>query len=220
MRVLITSGGTEEPLDGVRRLSNLSTGATGAALANGFAERGAEVLLVHAERAALPEPGIESRTFVTFADLERVLMSALGERFWDAVIHAAAVGDYRIAALEVDGRNVEAGRGKIGTGREVVVRLAPNPKLLDSLRTWSSNAEIAVVGFKLTDHADPEERRSHVRALIDRGVADFVVHNDVSQIDNRRHLATIFRGHRVVATTDTKERLAEELIRLLEGVSS
>ena len=52
MRVLVTAGGTEEPIDGVRRLAKLSTGATGATIAAHFAERGAEVLLLHGERAA------------------------------------------------------------------------------------------------------------------------------------------------------------------------
>lgn len=217
MKVLITAGGTEEPLDGVRRLSNLSTGTTGGVLARAFSERGAEVLLLHAERASLPELAVERRSFVTFEDLERVLRRALAERAWDAVIHAAAVGDYSVAAIEVDGRPVEAGaRGKIGTGRNVVVRLQANPKLIDSLRRWSSNPRIAVVGFKLTDDADPEVRRAQVHGLIDRGVADLVVHNDVSEIDGGRHVATIYRGPKVVAKTETKERLADVLVQLLE----
>jgi len=218
MKILITAGGTEEPLDGVRRLSNLSTGATGSAIARAFAERGAEVLLLHAERATLPELGVARRTFVTFADLENALRQVLEARAWDAVIHAAAVGDYHVAALEVDGRPVAAGaRGKIGTGHELVVRLAANPKLIDGLRVWSSNPRMTVVGFKLTDSADPEERRTQVDALIDRGVADLVVHNDLAEIDDQRHVATIYRGHQAVARAESKEQLADRLVQLLEG---
>jgi len=218
MKILITAGGTEEPLDGVRRLSNLSTGATGGVIAQTFASRGDEVLLLHAERALLPEFEVKRQTFVTFADLERALRHLLAEASWDAVIHAAAVGDYHVAAMEVDGQPVEAGaQGKIGAGREVVVRLAANPKLIDNLRTWSSNPSISVVGFKLTDHADPGGRRTQVQALLDRDVADLVVHNDVSEIDDGRHVTTIYRGHEVVAKAETKERLAHALVGLLEG---
>ena len=50
MKILVTLGGTEEPLDGVRCLSNRSTGSTGRAIAAHFASRGAQVTLLHAER--------------------------------------------------------------------------------------------------------------------------------------------------------------------------
>jgi phosphopantothenoylcysteine decarboxylase/phosphopantothenate--cysteine ligase len=218
MRVLVTAGGTEEPLDGVRRLTNVSTGATGGALASALSERGAEVLLLHAERAAASRLAVERESFVTFADLERLLRRHLAARDWDAVIHLAAVSDYHVDSIEVDGRVVEpGGSGKIGTGREVVIRLAPNPKLIDSLRSWSRNSQITVVGFKLTDDPDAESRLRQVRALVDRGVADLVVHNDIREIDSECHLATIYRGETVVARTASKAELAAELWRQIEG---
>ena len=83
MRVLVTAGGTEEHVDGVRRLTNLSTGATGAVIARHFAEQGAEVLLLHAERASLGDIPVERETFVTFCDLEAALRRRLAERDWD-----------------------------------------------------------------------------------------------------------------------------------------
>lgn len=218
MRVLITAGGTEEPLDGVRRLTNLSTGATGGVLARAFAERGAEVLLLHAERAPLGDVPVSRETFVTFEDLERLLRRHLESDDWDAVIHLAAVGDYRIVSLEVDGLSVEPGTaGKIGTGRDVVIRLAPNPKLIDHLRSWSRNPRTTVVGFKLTDDPDPASRLAQVRALAERGVAELVVHNDVREIDGHRHRATVYRGREVAARTADKHELAAVLWRLLGG---
>ena len=66
MRVLVTAGGTEEPLDGVRRLSNISTGATGLELARTFAKKGAEVVLLHAERVAVKGLELETAAFLTF----------------------------------------------------------------------------------------------------------------------------------------------------------
>ncbi len=216
MRVLITAGGTEEPVDGIRRLTNRSTGATGAAIAEFFAAAGAEVLLLHAEGAAVSGPPGAREDFVSFADLEAALRRRLGAEHWDVVIHLAAVGDYSVASVEVDGRTIETvGRGKIGSGREVVIRLRPNPKLLDSLRAWSSNPEITVVGFKLTNDSDPVSRTSQVKSLLDRGVADLVVHNDLSEIDATRHVATIYGSAGEVGRTFTKQQLAEKLHRLL-----
>jgi len=174
LRILVTAGGTEEPVDGVRRLTNISTGATGGVLSRFFAEAGAEVLLLHAERAPLDEIPVRQETFLSFADLSAVLRGLLEERPWDAVVHLAAVSDYSIAAIEVDGRPVAPGAtGKIGTGREV-------------------------------------------QALVDRGTADLVVHNDLREIDEDRHPAVIHGPTGPLVRTETKEELARALFQLLQ----
>jgi len=217
LRILVTAGGTEEPVDGVRRLTNISTGATGGVLSRFFAEAGAEVLLLHAERAPLDEIPVRQETFLSFADLSAVLRGLLEERPWDAVVHLAAVSDYSIAAIEVDGRPVAPGAtGKIGTGREVVLRLTANPKLVDSLRTWSCNPSVQIVAFKLTDDPDPSSRAAQVQALIDRGTADLVVHNDLREIDEDRHPAVIHGPTGPLVRTETKEELARALFQLLQ----
>lgn len=216
MRILITAGGTEEPLDGVRRLTNLSTGATGNVLASHFAGCGAEVMLLHAERAVQSEAPIERQTFVTFSNLEAALRRNLGERRWDAVVHLAAVSDYSVASIEVDGRIIPADdHGKIGSDSEVVIRLQPNPKLIDSIKPWSRNPDALVVGFKLTNDADQTSREAQVQRLIDRGTTDLVVHNDLHDIDGERHLATIFDRRGPLVRTVTKEQMAQELFRLI-----
>mgnify|MGYP001820205666 FL=1 len=212
MRVLVTAGGTEEPIDGVRRLTNTSTGATGCVLAEYFAEQGAEVFLLHAERSAPCDAPVEREPFVTFGDLEAALRRRLHEERWDAVIHLAAVSDYSVAALEVDGHPVAVeGHGKIGTGREVVIRLEANPKLIDSLKGWSCSGDIRIIGFKLTDDPEPASRNRQVRSLLDRGTVDLVVHNDVSGMSADRHEAAIWDHEGPIARTHTKHELAEAL---------
>ncbi len=216
MRILVTAGGTEEPVDGVRRLTNTSTGTTGGVLARNFAGHGAEVLLLHAERAPLGSIAVERDTFVTFADLENALRRHLGSADWDAVVHLAAVSDYQVASIEVDGRPVAHGnQGKIGSGHEVVIRLSPNPKLIDSLKTWSRNKAIRVIGFKLTNDPDPAARAIHVRALLDRSTVDFVVHNDLGDMTADHHPAEIWGRRGPLVQTTTKEELAEALWALL-----
>ena len=221
MKILVTAGGTEEPVDGVRRLTNVSTGATGGVLARHFADCGAEVLLLYAERAPLGTVNVERDTFVTFADLEAALRRHLGGRDWDVIVHLAAVSDYSVASVEVDGRQVAHGdQGKIGSGREVVIRLAPNPKLIDDLKTWSRNPSIKVVGFKLTNEVDPDVRTAQVRALLDRGTTDLVVHNDLSEIEGQDHKAAIWTLKGPVARTTKKTELAQALFRLLHKGTS
>ena len=216
MKVLITAGGTEEPLDGVRRLANTSTGATGLALARAFADRGEDVFLLHAERVVIDDPALEHEPFLTFDDLADALQHLLGEQHFDAVIHLAAVSDYRLDAIEVDGKPFTPGtRGKIGSGHELLLRLAPNPKLIDRLRGWSRNEHLVVVGFKLTDHPDPDVRAAKARALLDRGAADLVVHNDIREISGYSHLASIYSLRGLLATPRNKNELVAALHGLL-----
>ncbi len=156
MNILITSGGTEEAIDGVRCITNSSTGRTGAAIAGYFSERGADVLLLRAEKAAGAPQGVTERRYRSYADLAAALKKILGAEKWDAVIHLAAVSDYTVAAVEVDGNPFSpGGPGKIAGGRDVKITLKPTAKILDSLRSWSSNPGLVVVGFKLTDGASP-----------------------------------------------------------------
>ena len=217
MRILVTAGGTEEPVDGVRRLTNTSTGATGGVLAQTLAENGAEVLLLHAARAPLDLIAVQRDTFVTFADLENALRRHLGASDWDAVVHLAAVSDYSVASVDVDGHSVPHGdQGKIDSGHEVVIRLTPNPKLIDSLKSWSRNRAIRVIGFKLTNDPDPADRAARVRALLDRGAIDFAVHNDLGEMTAHRHPAEIWSRQGPLHRTATKKELAEALWALLE----
>jgi len=216
MRVLVTAGGTEEPVDGVRRLTNSSTGATGSTVARHFRACGAEVLLLHAERAPVAATEMECDTFVTFTDLETALRRHLGQSSWDAVIHLAAVADYSVVSIEVDGRVVPHGdQGKISGGAEMLIRMKSNPKLIDKLKSWSRNPAIRIVGFKLTNNPDPTAQKEKIHALLARGTTDLVVHNDLGEITPDRHSAEIWGPLGPLIRIETKEELAEALFDLL-----
>jgi phosphopantothenoylcysteine synthetase/decarboxylase len=221
MKVLFTSGGTEEAIDGVRRISNSSTGRTGAILAAYFAGRGDDVTLLRSEgavspRAATDELIVKESTYLSYADLWKSLRDQLGSEDWDAVVHLAAVSDYRVAEVSVDGVPFPpGGPGKIGTGREVILKLEPTAKILDSLRDWSRNKTIIVVGFKLTDGADGAE--AQVNAQFARGGVDYVVHNDLAGISSKTHSAAIWGKEGVVLNTETKNDMAVGLYSLLAG---
>lgn len=216
MRVLITAGGTEEPIDGVRFIGNLSSGATGLEIARRLKEHGCEVCLLHAWRVNPANPNFETQSFRTFDELASALRACLEARHFDAVVHLAAVSDYRVAAIEVDGQRLAAGAGgKIDSGRELVLHMKPNPKLLDSLKRWSANASIRVVAFKLTNGADPASQRQAVTDLLGRGVADLVVHNDLSQIGPDRHHATLYAADGGMLVAHTKAELSGCLLDVL-----
>ncbi len=174
MKVLVTAGATREPIDAVRFISNVSSGATGAAIAEFLATAGHEVTLLHGEgslRSAAT--GVTCGAFGSTEQLGARLESALCHGGFDAVVHAAAVADYRPAA---------AHDGKLSSyADELSLRLVPTPKLLPKLKAWSPTP-LRVLGFKLTAGADAATRAAAVGRLFAAGGVDAVAHNDMDEL--------------------------------------
>ncbi len=181
LRVLVTSGGTTEPIDGVRVLTNTSTGGTGAGVAAHLARCGHEVVLLRARASAPCPPLVREEIFGSFADLDAALTRLLGSERFDAVIHAAAVGDFGVEAVIVDGQVCTGSDPKLDSRHPPLLRLKANPKLVDTLRLRSRNPALQVVAFKLTNGAEAVSRHEAVRALFDHSGADWVVHNDLAE---------------------------------------
>lgn len=181
LRVLVTSGGTAEPVDGVRVLTNTSTGRTGTLLADHLANCGHDVVLLRARDAVPATSACREETFFSFADLDAALTGLLGSEHFDVVIHAAAVSDYSIATVTIDGRTVPADGKLESNGAPVTLQLRVNPKLVDTLRTRSRNPGVQVVAFKLTTGATAAAARQAVQDLFSHSGADWVVHNDLAE---------------------------------------
>ena len=164
MRVLVTAGGTHEPLDSVRFIGNLSSGKMGLAFAREALRRGAEVTVV-AANIGRREPGVAWRDVRTVEELrDEVLREAGGA---DVLIMAAAVSDFTPAAPE---------REKIRRSSGVrSIELAPTPDVLRAVR--EQNPQLFMVGFAAT-HGDPA---SDAREKLEKKGADVVVGNDISR---------------------------------------
>jgi phosphopantothenoylcysteine decarboxylase/phosphopantothenate--cysteine ligase len=167
-RVLVTAGGTREPLDSVRFLGNRSSGRMGVALAEEARRRGAEVTLLASNLAVAPPPGVELVEAPTAEDMAR---EALVRGDADLVLMAAAVADYRPA---------EAHAGKRPKDDETwEVRLEPTIDVLTELAARRRNGTV-LVGFA----ADEGERGlERAREKRNRKGADLVVYNDVGRTD-------------------------------------
>ena len=224
MRVLITGGGCEEPIDGVRSLCNFSTGKTAALLCDRMAESGYKVSAILAERAIKPTRTVALHTFRTFQDLSTTLAVLLAESDYGMIIHAAAVSDFGIGRVEIDGIPYPPGScGKIESGSEVVVRLKQNPKIIDQLRNWSRNPSCIIVGFKLTNGANIQEREAAVSEQLHRAGVDLVVSNDLAEITQAQHPFRIFGQSQkdaieLLAIGTSKEELAQYLIHTAQGI--
>lgn len=148
MKVLVTCGPSYEPIDEARRVTNFSTGRLGVALSNAFAARGWDVACLKGEQATCPDPLHARRVqvFSTNDDLAAQLAALAGEGGWDAVLHAAALCDFRVErVLDEQGAAISSPKFSSRTGRLNLV-LAPATKVLPRLREWFPPARI--VGWK------------------------------------------------------------------------
>jgi phosphopantothenoylcysteine decarboxylase/phosphopantothenate--cysteine ligase len=167
-RVLVTAGGTREPLDAVRFLGNRSSGRMGAELASEARRRGADVTLVAANLSVPAPVGVDVVSAPTAEELARETL-ARGDA--DVVLMAAAVADYRPAAPE------ERKRPK--DGNPWTVTLEPTTDVLSELGERRANGQI-LVGFAADTGDNGLER---AREKLDAKHVDLMVFNDVSRDD-------------------------------------
>jgi len=166
-RVLVTAGGTREPIDPVRYLGNRSSGKQGHALADVAADRGADVILVTTTERDGP-PGAEVVRVDTAAEMADAVLSRL--EVADVVIMAAAVADFRPA-------QVAGGKLKKEAGIPEVV-LEPTLDILAEVGRRRRGSQV-VVGFA-AETAAGEALRAAAEDKLRRKGLDLVVANDVS----------------------------------------
>lgn len=164
VRVLVSAGGTREPLDAVRYVGNRSSGKMGHAIAEAAARRGAAVTLVTTSSLPLPA-GVEGVRVETAAEMRAAVLSRFAEQ--DAVVMAAAVADYRPETAIADKRKKN--------GEPWTLTLVPNPDILAELGATKTHQ--LLVGFA-AETGDPVPA---ARDKLVRKNADYIVANDVSQ---------------------------------------
>ena len=169
MRVLVTAGGTREPIDAVRYVGNRSSGLMGVAVADEAARRGATVTLVLAAASALPSAPMRVLRAESADELHRVTTAEAREA--DVVVMAAAVADYRPAEA-ISGKRTKDG----GTW---TIELEPTADILAELGR-DRRAGQTLIGFA-AEHGEGAVERA--RDKLERKRADMIVMNDISRSD-------------------------------------
>jgi phosphopantothenoylcysteine decarboxylase/phosphopantothenate--cysteine ligase len=214
-RILVTAGGTREPLDAVRFLGNRSSGRMGSAVAAEARRRGADVTLV-ASNLSVPVPvGVDVVQAPTAEDVAR---ETLARRDADVVVMAAAVADYRPAQPDEEKRPKD--------DRPWTVTLEPTTDVLRELGARRDpRTRSVLVGFA-ADRGEPGLERA--REKLDNKRVDLIVFNDVSRedigfdaSDNEVVLVSASGERRIQKTA--KERIAstilDEVAARLEGAN-
>jgi phosphopantothenoylcysteine decarboxylase / phosphopantothenate---cysteine ligase len=202
LRVLVTAGGTREPIDPVRFIGNRSSGRMGIALAAAAARRGAEVTLI-AANVALPAPAGVRRIDVETA---AQLAAAAGEEFAAAhvLLMAAAPADFRAAAPAA---------GKLRRAGSLELSLEPTEDILAALAAGRTAGQ-TIVGFAAEHGGEAVER---ARGKLRRKGADMIVLNDVSDpeigFESERNAVTLITAEsETEVPIDSKQAIAEAIL--------
>jgi phosphopantothenoylcysteine decarboxylase/phosphopantothenate--cysteine ligase len=211
-RLLVTAGGTREPLDAVRFVGNRSSGRMGVALAAEAVRRGAEVTLVGSNLTVAPPAGVELVEAPTAEDVARETLARAPAA--DVILMAAAVADYRPAVPRDDKRAKD---------REPWhVELEPTTDVLRELSGRRADGQV-LVGFA-AEHGEGGLDRAR-RKLTDKGL-DLIVYNDVGRDDvgfdaADNAVVLVSAGAERELSKAPKASIAEaildEVARLLEG---
>ncbi len=168
LRVLVSAGGTREPIDAVRFLGNRSSGRMGFALADEAADRGADVTVVAANVDLARNPAVRYLDVATAAELERACLAEFAAT--DVLLMAAAVADFRPAGAR-DGKIVKGDHAKLA------LELEPTTDVLALLAERRQDGQ-TLVGFAAEHGSGARER---ARAKLLRKRLDAVVVNDISR---------------------------------------
>ena len=181
IKVLITSGGTTEPIDDVRVLTNRSTGKTASIIANILSESGLDITYIHSQNAIRAAASCEHHAFETFSELQNIISAQLMQNTFDYVIHAAAVGDY----------SVEKHSGKLDSASEELhLTLKRNPKIVNAIKQLSPASKL--FAFKLTSGLDEKKLNSKVSSLFSAAACDLVIQNDWSDVQSKNRRFKVF----------------------------
>jgi len=169
-RVVVTAGGTREPLDPVRFLGNRSSGRQGIAIAQAARARGADVILIAAHLEVDPPYDIEVVQVQTALELQAAVQDASTGA--DIIVMTAAVADYRPAEVR------ESKIKKADQGERLTLELVANPDILAGLSAEKADGQI-IVGFAAETEPDPSSLIDLGRGKLEAKGCDFLVINQV-----------------------------------------
>jgi phosphopantothenoylcysteine decarboxylase/phosphopantothenate--cysteine ligase len=203
--VMVTAGGTREPIDPVRFIGNRSSGRMGYALAAAARSRGAKVILISTPTALAAPAGCERIDVTTASQMHEAVLAHLPQA--TMVIKAAAVSDFRPMAVAAQ---------KLKRNGPLTLTLEPTEDIAQSVAAHRNPGTLLIV-FAAETASDAQELIRNAREKLGRKGADAIVANDVSQpglgFDSELNAATFITAAREVAfPAQTKSDLAHRIL--------
>lgn len=197
-KIIVTAGGTIEPIDGVRFIANKSSGKMGVAIAEACFLQGADALLVRSKTSMTTRYDMKQIIFETADELSQILEKEVKKA--DVIFHCAAVSDFQVAGLKDK---------KIDSKKDISLELKVREKIISKIKIW--NPKITLVGFKAIWGQEKLKESN----------ADAIVINDVSQsdrgfeVDKNEVLIIKKNGEKKKISLRSKKEVAGEMVAYL-----
>lgn len=217
MKLLVTAGSTQVPIDKVRSLGNIFTGKTGWAIAKYFNSNGVDVTILASNNQWSKDQVIPSNfnvvLFKTFDDLHNVLEVEISNQNYDVIVHSAAVSDYKVSSVltRCNGELLSVDSStKISSSYEhLYLELSPTIKLVDQMRQpWGFKGKL--VKFKLQVGISDEKLIEIAKKSRITSEANYIVANCLEWSKERAYII----GDKGLCQNVTRDQLPAELYRL------
>ena len=231
-KIIITSGGTSEKIDNVRKITNSSSGKLGMTIANHLLEErnDIEIYYVCSKKSFRPtDERVNILEIDGTMDLKNTIEDLLLNEHIDYFIHAMAVSDYMTDYVTTIDRikdslrrnkdiddafdNIERLNGNKISSYEnnLVIVLKPTPKIISIIKDLSPSTYL--VGFKLLDGVSKDELIEVAKRLRDKNNCNLVVANDLSSIRNGEHIGYIVDKDDSIEEAYGKDDIAKHLVK-------
>ncbi|MDO4283587.1 MAG: phosphopantothenoylcysteine decarboxylase [Clostridia bacterium] len=234
--IIITAGGTSEPIDKVREITNSSTGKLGMTIANEILNTNEHIenlYYICSKGAFRPiHDKVKIIEIHDTMDLKKAVERLLTTKTIDYFIHSMAVSDYMVdhvtnanllaetiqesenqditSVIKNNPRKVFG--NKISSKEDhLIIMLKPTPKIISLIKNLSPHTFL--VGFKLLDGVSDEELIHVAKGIRNKNNCNLVVANDLENIKNGNHKAFIIDNNDEIITANGKEDIAKKLVR-------
>lgn len=218
--ILITSGATREYIDGVRFITNLSTGKTASSIANILLENNYKVTYLHGVNSIIPKGKSINVEYRDFENLNNNIEALLKQNHFDCIIHAAAVSDYTIDKINSNNSTLNKSiNSKINSGIDnLTINLKPTPKIVDKLKSLSVNKNVILFAFKFSASDNFEESKNRVKKLFDHSSADYIILNNLQDRDKKDSQTNfmVFNKNELVTNVADATQLAKTIEQLIK----
>lgn len=240
MKIIITSGGTSEPIDSVRKITNNSSGKLGSIIAEKLCEIDniEKIYYVCSKNAVMPENKKVEIKFVSSVDsLLETLKNLIQSEKIDYVIHSMAVSDYKVHYVttdqilseklqnltptkileELDSQSLKlTSDKKISSNMDnLIIRLIKTPKVISQIKLWDKNTKL--IGFKLLVDVSENELINVAYNLLEKNNCDYVLANDLTKINAIEHNALLIDKEKNVIKLKTKNEIAQKIFEIVKG---
>lgn len=237
--VLITAGGTVEAIDGVRGITNFSSGKLGSMIADTLKD--SKVFLIKGTKSVMPKNINKNITIIETTDTQSVqeaIEQIMNNNKVDYFIHAMAISDYTVDKVVSVEELIDSIDDKMTYSKNDIINLLKNPPSITNRNKVSSSIkqpliylkqtakiiatikqkwpDVKLIGFKLLNGVSKDELIKVATASLEKTNAEYIVANDLTGISKTHHKAYIVDHDGVLLETSTKQELANALKDMIE----